>query len=90
MGKKIEKSGDNDVRIFLGSQLEVSFLEKFETDLIQFLRKELKNDLLTIEKEVVQMEGTRKLYTGKDIYDYMVRENPKLKYFKDKLGLDFD
>ena len=90
LGREVKKGEGNDVLIFLSSQLEVSFLEKFETDLIQFLRTELKNDHLVLNKQVAQLEEAKKLYTSKDIYDYMVKQNPKLKELKEKLGLDFD
>ncbi len=90
LGREVKKGEGSDVLIFLSSQLEVSFLEKFETDLIQFLRTQLSNDHIVLNKQVAQIEETKKLYTSKDIYDYMVKQNPKLKELKEKLGLDFD
>ena len=90
LSREIKKGDNHEALIFLASQLEVSFLEKFETDLIQFLRNELKNDHLTLNRQVAQIEETKKLYTSKDIYDHMVKQNPKLAELKDRLGLDFD
>ncbi len=90
LGREVKKGEGHEVLIFLSSQLEVSFLEKFETDLIQFLRTELKNDHLTINKQVAQIDEGKKLYTSKDIYDHMVKQNPKLAELKERLGLDFD
>ncbi len=90
LGREIKKGEGSEVLIFLSSQLEVSFLEKFETDLIQYLRTELKNDHLTVNKQVAQIEESKKLYTSKDIYDHMVKQNPKLAELKERLGLDFD
>ena len=90
LGREVKKGENNEVLMFLSSQLEVSFLEKFETELIQFLRTELSNDHLTINKQVAQVEEGKKLYTSKDIYDHMVKQNPKLADLKERLGLDFD
>ncbi|MEQ9404782.1 MAG: DNA polymerase III subunit gamma/tau [Cyclobacteriaceae bacterium] len=90
LGREVKKGEEHEVLIFLSSQLEVSFLDKFETELIQFLRTELTNDHLTINKQVAQVEETKKLYTSKDIYEHMLKQNPKLQELKDKLGLDFD
>jgi len=90
LSREIKKGEKNDILMFLSSQLEVSFLEKFETELIQFLRTELKNDHLSINKQVAQVEEGKKLYTSKDIYDHMVKQNPKLADLKERLGLDFD
>ncbi len=89
-GREVKKGVEHEILLFLSSQLEVSFLEKFETELIQFLRAELQNDYITINKQVAQVEEVRKLYTSKDIYEYMVAQNPKLAELKEKLGLDFD
>ncbi len=90
LGREVKKGEQYEALIFLSSELEASFLDKFETELIQFLRRELCNDYLSINKQVAQQEETRKLYTSKDIYEYMVKQNPKLAELKDKLGLDFD
>ena len=67
-----------------------SFLEKFDTELVQFLRKELDNDHIVIRTELEEMKEEKKLYTSTDIFDYMVKQNPDLKDLKDRLGLDFD
>ncbi len=90
LGKKVKKGEDHSVIITLGSQLEVSFLEKFDTELVQFLRNELMNDHIVIRREIEEIEESKKLYTSKDIFDEMVKQNPDLKDLKDRLGLDFD
>lgn len=76
--------------IHLASQLEVSFLEKMEVELIRYLRSTLENDHITLERDIVQQEETKKLYTSKDIFEHMANENPDLQDLKDRLGLDFD
>lgn len=90
LNKKVSKGEEHKVVIHLGSQLEVSFLEKFEVELVQFLRNELKNDHVTLKRDIAQEEETKKLYTSKDIFEEMMRQNPNLKDLKDRLGLDFD
>lgn len=90
LNKKVSKGNEHSVIIHLGSQLEVSFLEKIEVEMVQFLRTELSNDYITIKREILQEEESKKLYTSTDIFDYMVKQNPDLKDLKDRLGLDFD
>ncbi|MEO9871933.1 hypothetical protein [Ekhidna sp.] len=90
MSKSVKKGDDHSVIIMLGSQLEVSFLEKFDTELVQFLRTDLQNDHVVIRTEIAEIEDEKKLYTSTDIFDYMVKQNPDLKDLKDRLGLDFD
>ena len=90
LNREVSKGEGHKVIIHLASQLEVSFLEKLEVELIQFLRSTLENDHITLERSIVQEEETKKLYTSKDIFEHMVKENPALKDLKDRLGLDFD
>ncbi|MEM7296938.1 MAG: hypothetical protein AAF391_01595 [Bacteroidota bacterium] len=90
LNKKVSKGEEHKVIIHLGSQLEVSFLEKFEVELVQFLRTELSNDHITIKREIAKEEESKKLYTSKDIFEEMMKQNPHLKDLKDRLGLDFD
>ena len=90
LGRDLSKKEGNEISILLGSQLEMTILEKFEQDLVQYLRRELHNDLIVLTKEVKEQEDSQKLYTSQDKYDYMVAQNPSLKNLKDKLGLDFE
>ncbi|WP_425390565.1 hypothetical protein [Ekhidna sp.] len=90
LSKSVKKGENHSVILMLGSQLEVSFLEKFDTEVVQFLRSELQNDHIVIRTEIAEIKDEKKLYTSTDIFDYMVKENPDLKDLKDRLGLDFD
>lgn len=90
LNRKVEKAGEHNVKIFLSSALEVSILERIEQEMVQHFRKELNNTLIQLEKEVLEQETTKKLYTSKEKFDYMVQQNPALKDLKEKLGLDFD
>lgn len=90
MSRKVAKGENYDIVIFLSSQLESSFLDKFDTDLIRYLRTELKNDHISLKREISQVAEVKKLYTSKDIFEHMVKQNPALQDLKDRLGLDFD
>ena len=90
LDRRLEKSGDTQVTLFMESQLEISILDKFEQDLIQHLRKSLDNTFVQIEKEVTEQESTRNLYTSKEKFEYMAQQNPVLRELKDRLGLDFE
>ncbi|MEQ9307159.1 MAG: hypothetical protein RJQ14_24810, partial [Marinoscillum sp.] len=61
LARRLEKSGDTSVKIFLESQLEVSILDKFEMDLIRHLKKELENTHIQLEKEVTEQDSSRNL-----------------------------
>ena len=90
LDRRLEKTGDTQVTLFMESQLEISILDKFEQDLIQHLRKALDNTFVQIAKEVTEQESTRNLYTSKEKFEYMAQQNPVLRELKDRLGLDFE
>lgn len=90
LNRKLSKAGEHQVKIFLESQLEISILEKFEAELIRFFRKNLNNSLIQLEKEVSEQDESKQLYTSKEKFEYMARQNPALRALKDRLGLDFE
>lgn len=90
LDRRMEKSGESNIKLFLESQLEISILEKFEPEVIQYFRKNLKNTNIKIEKEVSEHDITKKLYTSKEKFEYMAEQNPALRMLKDRLGLDFE
>ena len=90
LSRELKKEGDRQVAIALRSELEVNILDRFELELVGFLRKELKNDHITIRKDIQQDDAPQKLYTSSDKYEYLLKQNPKLKELKERLGLDFE
>jgi len=84
------KEEDDTITLVLSSALEIQILDRFEADLVGFLRNSLKNDQININKKVEEIKEGRKLYTSKDKYEYLVEQNPAVKDLKDKLGLDFE
>ena len=81
---------DMNALIVLNSSLELAILDRIEVELVNFLRETLSNDQLIVHKEVKEDPKKDKLYTSKDKYDFMVKEQPLLQKLKDKLGLDFE
>lgn len=90
LGRTLSKGDGNQVTITLTSALEGSILDRFEQDLVQFLRKSLRNAMINLNREMQEQEQSKKLYTSRDKFDYMVQQNPALQELKDRLGLDFE
>jgi DNA polymerase-3 subunit gamma/tau len=89
--RELTLGDSNKVTLQLRSTLEISILERFEHEMIAFLRRKLNNDSILLEKEVLEEEEqSQKLYTSADKYEYMLTQNPDLKLLKDRLGLDFE
>lgn len=92
LSRPLQKDAEGPgITISLLSSVELSILDRFEIDLVAFLRNTLDNDAIIVNKEVVEpVDDAKKLYTSKDKYEYMVKLNPALKDLKEKLGLDFE
>lgn len=88
--RQLTYSGENVVTIGLNSALEINILQRFETELVRFLKLQLKNDHITIEKQVRKDETQVIPYSSIDKYEYMVKKNPALKMLKENLSLDYN
>lgn len=70
---------------------EEDFTKYIKLDLVTFLKKELKNDMISIETTVSKIiEGSDKPYTQEEKFEFMSEKNPNLKALKQQLGLDFE
>ena len=87
--RQMTKKGMNAL-VMLNSPLEIAILDRIEVDLVNFLREALSNDKLVVQKEIREDSKKEKIFTSKDKYDYMLKEQPLLQKLKDKLGLDFE
>lgn len=90
LDRSLEKAEGHRVLINLESQLENSILDKFEADLVRHLRQELDNTTIAIDRKVTEQVSSKNLYTSKEKFEYMAKQNPVLRELKDRLGLDFE
>lgn len=71
--------------------VHLEFIKTKEADILQHLRKELKNYNLTINFKVSKDEGgNKRAVTGKDKFEEMAKRNPNLNAFKKRFKLDID
>ena len=88
--RKVTKAEGYVIEIQLVSSLEITIFERMEIEVVAFLRSKLENDKISVAKRVEEVEASKKLYTSKDIYEYMAEVNPAIVTLKEKLGLDFE
>jgi DNA polymerase-3 subunit gamma/tau len=85
---------DEDAKIRVEMQnanQEEDFTKFLKPDLLMFLRKELKNDNISIETMLIKSDkDSGKPYTQEEKFDFMSEKNPNLKILKQQLGLDFE
>jgi len=81
---------DYQVELYLSNSLEINILERAEQELTQFIRRTLRNGAFKLTAVIKEMEAKDQLYTDRDKFHFMVKENPDLQRLKDELGLDFE
>ena len=66
-------------------------MESFRGIILEYIRKELKNDYIQIRINYIaqQKEDKKTLYTQEDKYKHMLEQNPQIEYLTQKLDLDF-
>ncbi|MFO8236521.1 MAG: hypothetical protein R6U04_14075 [Bacteroidales bacterium] len=89
------KVSENDkIIIHLDNPLQEEIFSKVFNQLLNSIRKQLKNSNIRLEAKSAKEEDSGdkngKLYTLDDKFNYLADKNPSLKKLKRDLDLDFD
>lgn len=90
---KRDPKANSDVSFDLevDNQVQVDYIRPYLSDLLGFLRKELKNYDLHIELKMTTTPDTEvKFQTGKDKFASLARKNPYLHTLKSTFNLDIE
>ena len=90
LNQDIVLTKENVIEIKLTNAVEQPILEGVRTDLLQYLRTQLKNQFLSLEAKLIQMESNEMIYTDRERFNYLVGKYPHLKKLQERLGLDPD
>ena len=61
-----------------------------KTDLLVYLRKQLRNGKIKLEIETLAIDDSKMIYTNREKFDHLSEKYPELKKMQDRLGLDTD
>ncbi len=89
MGKGLAVQEDT-ILVKLDNQMQQSQLSDFKFELLEFLRKNLKNSHIQLQAEVVVQDRKRMVYTNREKFEYLAEKHPVLHELKNELGLDMD
>lgn len=78
------------VNIALDNKAQDMTFSERKADLLDFLRQELRNELIRFGISLDPTENEAKPYTAEDKYKAMVEKNPLLRELKDKLDLELE
>ena len=84
-----QRENDTLYYITVGSQAQLTFMEGSKTSIMDYLRSEVKNDMLALDIRLDETKPEKKIYTPREVVDEIKQHNPKFNSFiKDfNLGL---
>lgn len=81
---------ENIVTLTLTSPLQEDLIHEYRSEIVQFLRRELRNKMLGIGTKLVKPDVKKMIYTPHEKFNFLAEKHPALLVLKDKLGLDPD
>jgi DNA polymerase III subunit gamma/tau len=81
---------EDTILLKLDNQMQQSHLGDFKFELLEFLRKNLKNSQIQLKAEVAVQDKKRMVYTNREKFEYLAEKHPLLHELKNELGLDMD
>jgi DNA polymerase-3 subunit gamma/tau len=79
------------ISICIENPLQYDEIFRHKNEITLFLRKELKNDQVSVTTELIEgVKETRRPYTDNEKFDFIADKAPVLKIMKDQLGLELD
>jgi DNA polymerase III subunit gamma/tau len=79
-----------ELTISLSNSIEEPLLAGMKTNLVTYLREQLKNSSIQVNSILKEISKTRMAYTNKEKFDSLAEKNPLLNVLKEKFGLDPD
>lgn len=78
------------IELLIENKIQEELLVTEKVDLLNFLRRELKNFGIQLITKQAESTGKKRLYTSSEKYNHMVEKNPKLEDFRRRFNLDID
>ncbi len=79
-----------NLHVELTNPVEEMLLETLKTDLLGWLREQLRNQSLNLQVTLRANENKKVVYTNREKFDYLLQQYPYLQELKERLGLDPD
>ena len=80
----------NNIQIQISSDLEKEIFESFKSNLLNEIRRHFNNEKINFTIKVEENKKTKKLYTGKEKFDFLIKKNKEIKNLQNELGLDYE
>lgn len=79
-----------NIKIKLDNLIQMDQLNGFKTEFVEYLRKNLRNNLIMLEASISATESKKIIYTSDDKLKYLTQKYPILDELKKRFGLETD
>ncbi|TAH26140.1 MAG: hypothetical protein EAZ07_05480 [Cytophagales bacterium] len=76
------------IHLKLDNVIQEDQLNEFKLELLEYLRTNLKNNMVNIKVSIKKEEEIKKIYTSREKYIYLNEKFPQLDQLRTRLGLD--
>ncbi len=83
----LPKKNNNTIKLKLVSLSEKAEIQEIKSELLFFIRKELKNDFIDLEISISEENQKNMLHTKEERYSHLLEKNSKIEILKNKLDL---
>ena len=80
----------NEISIKLGSDLENEIFEDLKNDLLLKIKGNFKNKEIKFKISIDKKKKSKKLYTGKEKFEFLMKNNKEIKNLKNQFNLDYE
>ena len=80
----------NEISIKLGSDLENEIFEDLKNDLLLKIKSHFKNQEIKFKISIDKKKKSKKLYTGKEKFEFLMKNNKEIKNLKNQFNLDYE
>jgi DNA polymerase-3 subunit gamma/tau len=87
--REIELDGFT-IKVKLDNLIQLDQLNSFRTEFVEYLRKNLKNNLILLEADISEHETKKIIYTSDDKFKHLAQKYPIVEDLKKRFGLETD
>jgi DNA polymerase III subunit gamma/tau len=85
-----ELKENNLILLKLTNTVMLGILERVKGELLDYLRKNLNNNSISIEAEIIETTNVKMIYTPQEKFEHLAEKYPELGELRNRLGLDPD
>jgi DNA polymerase-3 subunit gamma/tau len=90
LNQKFYLTEGHHIRLEIINSYQLHMIERIRTDLLEFLRKKLKNKNILLDTRVIEPEEKKLIYTNKEKFNFLAEKYPLLNELKKRFGLETD